>query len=162
MTEISAKINKGKNVTIEVKADEKILGSSNASTSTYLFSQLMNVIGHSTEREDGPKLMRTVMPLLQAIDPKDELEGMLTVQIVSIHSMATEMMRRAMYADQTVNGVNYNINRVAKLARIFLAQMEALDKHRGKGQQKITVEHVTVNEGGQAIVGSVAGGKGCK
>jgi hypothetical protein len=33
--------------------------------------------------------------------------------------------------------------------------MEALDKHRGKGQQKITVEHVTVEAGGQAIVGNV-------
>ena len=33
--------------------------------------------------------------------------------------------------------------------------MEALNRHRGKGQQKVTVEHVTVNAGGQAIVGSV-------
>jgi len=33
--------------------------------------------------------------------------------------------------------------------------VEALNRHRGKGQQKVTVEHVTVNAGGQAIVGSV-------
>ncbi|MBO0332611.1 hypothetical protein J0X12_03235 [Sneathiella sp. CAU 1612] len=37
-------------------------------------------------------------------------------------------------------------------------QMEALNKHRGKGQQKMTVEHVHVNEGGQAIIGTVEGG----
>jgi len=33
--------------------------------------------------------------------------------------------------------------------------MAALDKHRGKGQQKITVERVNVAPGGQAIVGHV-------
>jgi hypothetical protein len=31
--------------------------------------------------------------------------------------------------------------------------MEALQRYRGKGQQKVTVEHVHVNAGAQAIVG---------
>jgi hypothetical protein len=30
-----------------------------------------------------------------------------------------------------------------------------LNRHRGKGQQKVTVEHVHVHEGGGAIVGNV-------
>ena len=34
-------------------------------------------------------------------------------------------------------------------------QIEALQRYRGKGQQKVTVEHVHVNAGGQAIVGVV-------
>jgi len=38
--------------------------------------------------------------------------------------------------------------------------LEALNKHRGKGQQKVTVEHVHVHQGGQAIVGHVAQGGG--
>jgi hypothetical protein len=42
----------------------------------------------------------------------------------------------------------------------FALHMEALDKHRGKGQRTIRVEHVTVNAGGKAIVGSVQGGGG--
>ena len=36
--------------------------------------------------------------------------------------------------------------------------LEALNRHRGKGQQKVTVEHVHVHSGGQAIVGTVQGG----
>ena len=35
--------------------------------------------------------------------------------------------------------------------------LEALNRHRGKGQQKVTVEHVHVHNGGQAIVGNVEG-----
>ena len=47
-----------------------------------------------------------------------------------------------------------------KLARTFTAQVEALRKHRHGGQQKMTVEHVTVEKGGQAIVGNVTKGGG--
>ncbi len=34
-------------------------------------------------------------------------------------------------------------------------EMDTLKRYRTGGQQKVTVEHVTVNEGGQAIVGNV-------
>jgi hypothetical protein len=44
------------------------------------------------------------------------------------------------------------------LARTFAAQVEALKRYRTGGEQKVTVEHVTVNAGGQAIVGSVTHG----
>ena len=47
-----------------------------------------------------------------------------------------------------------------KLARTFATQMEALRKYRSGGEQKMTVKHVTVNDGGQAIVGNVQGGEG--
>ena len=36
-------------------------------------------------------------------------------------------------------------------------QVEALQRYRGKGQQKLTVEHVHVHSGGQAIVGTFEG-----
>ena len=48
-----------------------------------------------------------------------------------------------------------NLNFATKLTRTYALHMEALDKHRGKGQQKVTVEHVHVHQGGQAIVGTV-------
>ena len=46
-------------------------------------------------------------------------------------------------------------NLAVKLLRTFTTQLEALQRYRGKGQQKVTVEHVNVNAGGQAIVGTV-------
>jgi hypothetical protein len=36
-------------------------------------------------------------------------------------------------------------------------QVEALKRYRTGGEQKVTVEHVTVNQGGQAIVGNISG-----
>jgi hypothetical protein len=38
----------------------------------------------------------------------------------------------------------------------YVSLLDALNSHRGKGQQKVTVEHVHVHSGGQAIVGTVS------
>ena len=43
----------------------------------------------------------------------------------------------------------------SKLSRTSAALIEALNRHPGKGQQKVTVEHVRVHSGGQAVVGMV-------
>jgi hypothetical protein len=48
----------------------------------------------------------------------------------------------------------------SKLARTFAAQIEALKRYRCGGGQKVLVERVTVNDGGQAIVGQVGIGGG--
>ena len=44
------------------------------------------------------------------------------------------------------------------LSRTFIARMDAFKKYRAKAQQTIRVERVAVNEGGQAIGGTVARG----
>jgi hypothetical protein len=122
--------------------------------------QIQNVSGFGPSGEDHAKALNSTLPLLLAIRPENEVETMLAAQMVGIHAMTMSMMRRAMLPDQTVEGVSNNVNRVTKLSRTFISLLEALNKHRGKGKQKITVEHVTVNEGGQAVVGNVEyGGK---
>jgi hypothetical protein len=42
-----------------------------------------------------------------------------------------------------------------KLMRTYTAQVEALARLRRGGEQRVIVQHVNVNEGGQAIVGAV-------
>ena len=42
----------------------------------------------------------------------------------------------------------------------YAALLDALNRHRGKGQQKVTVEHVHVHSGGQAVVGVMEPGGG--
>src|SRR5262245_23962196 len=66
-----------------------------------------------------------------------------------------ECYRRAMLAEQTFEGRRENLNQANKLSRSYAVLVEALNRHRGKGQQKVTVEHVHVHSGGQAVVGVV-------
>ena len=83
---------------------------------------------------------------------------MLAVQMIATHNAATECLRLGMVQGQSFEWRDQNLKHAAKLLGVYARQVEALDKHRGKGQQKITVEHVTVNDGGQAIVGHVEAG----
>lgn len=91
----------------------------------------------------------------QNIAPTDEIEGMVAAQLVACHNATMECYRRAMLPEQTHVGWNDNLKQASKLSRTYAALLETLNRHRGKGQQKVTVEHVHVHEGGQAIVGNV-------
>ena len=109
---------------------------------------------HSNE-DDRDKQFKATAAALIGIAPKDEIEGMLAAQLIAAHNAAMECYRRAMLAEQTFEGRRENLSQANKLSRSCAVLVEALNRHRGKGQQKVTVEHVTVNAGGQAIVGSV-------
>jgi hypothetical protein len=52
------------------------------------------------------------------------------------------------------------LRHASKLSRTVAGHVEAPKRYRTGGQQKVTVEHVTDNQGGQAIVGSVTAGGG--
>jgi hypothetical protein len=70
-------------------------------------------------------------------------------------------MMRIFIPNQTFEGKDASLLRATRLMRLFNEQLEAMAKLKGKtGQQKVTVEHVHVNAGGQAIVGAVTAGKG--
>jgi len=98
--------------------------------------------------------------MLDGIAPETPLEGLLAAQMTTCHNMAMEFSRRATFENQTDQGIDLNLNRATKLMRTFTAQVEALQKLRNKGQQKITVQHVQVGQGGQAIIGDVSHGGG--
>ena len=95
------------------------------------------------------------------IGARDAIEGMLAVQMVATFEAAVECYRRAALAEQTFAGRELGLKYGEKLVRSFAALTDALDRHRGKGPQVVRVEHVTVQAGGQAIVGAVTqGGEG--
>jgi hypothetical protein len=107
-------------------------------------------VAHSEEEERDRQRSATVVALA-AIRPKDELEGMMAAQLVAAHNATMECYRRAMLPEQTSDGRSENLNQAPnKLSRTFVVLLDALNRHRGKGQQKVTVEHVHVHSGGQA------------
>jgi hypothetical protein len=60
-----------------------------------------------------------------------------------------------MLREQTYEGREQNLKHATKLMGLYERQVAALDKHRGRGQQNVTVKYIHVAEGGQAIVGNV-------
>jgi hypothetical protein len=92
------------------------------------------------------------------VDGSDAVEVMLADLIVRCHAGA---MRAFGLADEAVkrNGhiETYDVcgAQAARYCRAFAELTVALDWRKGRGQQRIVVEHVTVHKGGQAIVGAV-------
>jgi len=50
---------------------------------------------------------------------------------------------------------SHHLKYAVKLLTLFTQQLEALNRLRGKGQQKVTVEYVHIEAGAQAVVGNV-------
>jgi hypothetical protein len=96
--------------------------------------------------------------LFSEVDLKDVIELKLATQMLAVNEMAAEMSSRELLKGQSEEWVDTNINRATKLIRTFATLVETLKKYRNKGEQKITVQHVLVNDGGKAIVGDVKQG----
>ena len=95
-----------------------------------------------------------LLSVVRAVQPRDEVETMLAVQMGAIHA-ATMMMARRLNHVETIAQQDAAERALNKLARTYAVQMEALKRYRNGGQQRVIVEHVTVNAGGQAVVGNV-------
>ena len=64
---------------------------------------------------------------------------MMAAQLIAAHGAALECYRRAMIAEQTFEGRREALNQANKLSRSFAALLDTLNRHREKGQQKVTV-----------------------
>jgi hypothetical protein len=116
-------------------------------------------IPEGTDEAERNARIKSAIALLQGIKPSDEIEGMLASQMVATHSAAMECLRRSMIPEQTFAGREQSLKHASKLMLVYARQMDALNKHRGKGQQRVTVEHVHVEAGAQAVVGNIESGR---
>lgn len=106
---------------------------------------------HEPQAQQGRDFM---LAMIEDMAPRDAVERMLAVQMAATHASLMSISNKLNSVDSLHQHEIYarSFNR---LARTFAAQAEAMRKHRNGGQSKVIVEHVTVNEGGQAIVGQV-------
>jgi hypothetical protein len=89
-----------------------------------------------------------------SIEPRDQLEAMLAAQMAAVHVATMTFARHLAHAEEIVL-VDSTERAFNKLTRTFAMQMEALKRCRSGAEQKVTLQHVSVAEGGQAIVGNV-------
>ena len=122
-----------------------------------LFEQLLNVLHADPATPLDSATANLVLALLHRIAPRDELEAMLACQMIAAHMATMDATRRALHVEQSAAGRAAYLSLARKLMRLFTEQMDALNRHRGKGTtQKIVIERVVVERGAQAVVGAVA------
>jgi hypothetical protein len=95
-----------------------------------------------------------MISMVKSIKPRDSVEAMLVAQMVSVHVMAMRCAHHLAHADDLAQH-DSAARALGRLARTFPAQIEALNRYRSQGEPAITVQNVSVADGGKAIVGNV-------
>jgi hypothetical protein len=108
----------------------------------------------STGPTPDPQATNFALSVVKGLEPRDQIEAMLAAQMAAVHSASMTFARRLAQA-QTLPQQDSAERTFNKLTRTFAAQMAALKDYRSKGEQKMTVQHVHVSDGGQAIVGNI-------
>lgn len=145
----------GDGLIISDEGMEKFFGTKSQDFALGLFNQIVNMASHCNEYNEEATLFG--VSIVGGIKPGDQVEAMLAVQMAAIHNATMTFSRRLAHT-QTLQQQDSASRALNQLARTFTTQVEALKRYRTGGQQSVTVKHVTVNEGGQAIVGNVSTG----
>jgi hypothetical protein len=132
---------------------EASLGTSDHDFAALMMAGLSGISTRGKNADADTRALNGYLGIVQNIGPRDAVETMLAVQMAAIHGAT--MQRAAELANATnaqmVETLERELNRCA---RTFAAQIEALKRHRSKGDQRVVVEHVHVHAGGQAVVGN--------
>jgi hypothetical protein len=130
------------------------LGTANAHFSGGLLYLLRTAASATEGSRFDQDLFNFMLAVITGNKPNDQLEAMLLAQMAAIHiAMATFTQRLG--AVENIPQQDSAERALNKLARTFTTLMETLRRYRTGGQQNVTVHHVSVSEGGQAIVGNV-------
>lgn len=140
----------------------RIFGTSDEMQANALLSHCLKSLkpDEASDERPGNDERVFILSMIRDLAPRDPVERMLAVQMAATHVATIRSAGWLSRAENLAQGQAHS-TAYTKLARTFAAQVEALRKHRTGGEQRVTVQHVNVSDGGQAIVGNVQhGGRG--
>jgi hypothetical protein len=147
----------------------KLLGGSQADQwNNWLNSQTLNAlpIAHSKNNDSVTEACLAVSYGTMDIAPADPVEGILIAQLMAANEASLALYRKGWQNMPEYFDAGTKFLQLAdKAARTVMMLTERLDHHRGRGQQQITVKHVTTNNvtADQAIIAdSVTAGTGAR
>jgi hypothetical protein len=95
-----------------------------------------------------------MIAMAKSLRPRDSVEAMLVAQMVSVHVMAMRCAQHLAAAEDLARH-DSAARALGRLARTFPAQIDALNRYRSHSEPAVTVQNVSVADGGKAIVGNV-------
>ena len=150
------------------KGELKLLGGGRADEWNM---RLVNLVGGSLpidhcNRDASNEAITAVCQATADIAPTDPVEGILIAQLMAANEASLALYRKGWQNVPEYFDAGTKFLQLAdKAARMVVLLTERLDHHRGRGQQQITVKHVTTNNvtADQAIIAdSVTTGGGAR
>jgi hypothetical protein len=99
-------------------------------------------------------LKRASVARYREFAPADATERVLATLSVGLQNAAMTSLAHAATADMS-DVRSEELRNATRAAKVVVDLVGALDRHRGRGSQDVQVGQVTVETGGQAIVGNV-------
>jgi hypothetical protein len=96
-----------------------------------------------------------MLSVIKGVKPRDQLEAMLAAQMAAVH-LASMSLAQQLANSQSIEHQDSAERAFNKLTRTFATQMEALKRYRARSEQNVTIQNVSVQPGGQAVVGNLA------
>jgi hypothetical protein len=93
--------------------------------------------------------------MIEAAAPKDEIQGALAVQMACTHATVMSVLAKLDVGFASERRVAAFGSAASRLLRAYAMQVEVLRRLRHGGHQYVRVEHVYINEGGQAVIGNL-------
>lgn len=129
------------------------VGANNVKFAGSLFSSCFHAVNDNLQGSQLVEKANDILTALNSFKPADEFEGMLITRLITLHFQSMAFISRTKSNDDLT--IDLNINRSTKLMRLYNETLETLMRYRRKGEQKVTVQHVTIENGGKAVVGGV-------
>jgi hypothetical protein len=117
-------------------------GITNLDLAECLVTQIINTTHLRSSNEPVAEAnLNAALAAVTGIAPGDEAEAMLAAQMVGVHWLAMDLLRKANDRAR----LNDAGNLAVKLLRTFTTQLEALKRYRSAGEQRVVVQHQHVN-----------------
>jgi hypothetical protein len=146
-------------VAIEPAELSSIFGVNDSDLAVGLLRQLLGFLHPDPERKLDPTLVDQALALITEIQPCGAIEAMTATLLVGAHQASLDALRRASHPNQTPAGRALYQSLALKAMRTYAQLVESLQVGRGKAVNKqeihVTHQHVTVEAGGQAVVGAL-------
>ena len=109
---------------------------------------------------DDTQAARAVISGMVDLKPADPIEGIIISQLMAANQASLTMYQRAWaQPPENFEARTRYLALADKTARTVAILTERLDQHRGRGQQQITLKHVTVNADQALVTDQVVTGK---
>lgn len=147
---------KGKNIALlGVKGTEalrKAIGADDLDFLGGIIGQLSDACSRNGTIDESQ--LDFMVSIIKGFKPRDQTEAMVAAQMAVVHRAAMRFAGDLTLAEskEAIDTIGNVFN---KLVRTFATQIEVLQRYRSTGEQRVTVQNVSVSEGSQAIVGNV-------
>jgi hypothetical protein len=133
----------------------KLLAEALGSTSKDFVDGLVCQLAEATRLSENE--VNFALSVISKSKPIDQIEAMLAAQMAITH-MASMKLAGRLASAETLPQADSAERAFNKLTRTYTDQMQALKRYRTGGEQKVTVQHVSVNDYAQAVIGNVVPG----